>query len=148
MTPQQLTRAYARQESVSRVLAFARDGLQTAVRESSELKRQEIARQVHAQILREQLHQGSSSVWSSQEDMSVGSNCLSTNVASLPQFRYAASHTADIRNSSRIGRSISSSTRQSPRQTVTKRAVSESRALEMRNSRTDITGEATYCYFT
>ncbi|CDJ64673.1 adenylate and guanylate cyclase catalytic domain-containing protein, putative [Eimeria necatrix] len=139
MTPQQLTRAYARQESVSRVLAFARDGLQTAVRESSELKRQEIARQVHAQILREQLHQGSSSVWSSQEDMSVGSNCLSTNVASLPQFRYAASHTADIRNSSRIGRSISSSTRQSPRQTVTKRAVSESRALEMRNSRTDIT---------
>ncbi|XP_026190015.1 uncharacterized protein LOC34622156 [Cyclospora cayetanensis] len=134
MTPQQLTRAYARQESVSRVLAFARDGLQTAVKEPSELKRHEIARQVHAQILREQLHHGNSSVWSSQEDMSVASNCIPPSVASLPQFRYSVSHTADIRNNSRIGRSISN--RQSPRPLVAKQSTSEGRAVEMRKRQT------------
>ncbi|KAL8440448.1 hypothetical protein Efla_005590 [Eimeria flavescens] len=133
MTPQQLTRAYARQESVSRVLAFARDGLQTAVRESSDLKRQEIARQVHAQILREQLHHGSSSVWSSQEDMNVGIQNAPPNAAAMPQFRYAASHNADLRNSSRIGRSISTSTRQSPRATA-KRTLSEAQGIDPRGS--------------
>ncbi|KAL8433982.1 hypothetical protein ACSSS7_003467 [Eimeria intestinalis] len=131
MTPQQLTRAYARQESVSRVLAFARDGLQTAVRESSDLKRQEIARQVHARILREQLHQGSGSVWSSQEDMSVGGQSLPAAVTSIPQFRYAASHNADLRNTSRIGRSISTSARHSPR-IPTKRTLSELQGVDLR----------------
>ncbi|KAL8451743.1 hypothetical protein Emed_001905 [Eimeria media] len=137
MTPQQLTRAYARQESVSRVLAFARDGLQTAVRESSDLKRQEIARQVHARILREQLHQGSSSVWSSQEDMSVGGQTVPAAVASIPQFRYAASHNADLRNTSRIGRSISTSTRHSPR-VPTKRTLSEAQGVDLRVSPGDM----------
>ncbi|KAL8271382.1 hypothetical protein Esti_004716 [Eimeria stiedai] len=137
MTPQQLTRAYARQESVSRVLAFARDGLQMAVRESSDLKRQEIARQVHARILREQLHQGPSSVWSSQEDMSVGGQSLPAAVTSIPQFRYAASHNADLRNTSRIGRSISTSTRHSPR-VPTKRTLSEAQGVDLRVSTPDM----------
>lgn len=144
MTPQQLTRAYARQESVSRVLAFARDGLQTAVRETSELKRKEIARQVHAQILREQLHQGSSSVWSSQDDMSVGSNCFATSVTSLPQFRYAASHNADLRNSSRIGKAMSSS-RQSPR-LLTKRSDSNGPGADPQKPCRETTGESS-CFF-
>ncbi|KAL8441686.1 hypothetical protein Emag_006978 [Eimeria magna] len=139
MTPQQLTRAYARQESVSRVLAFARDGLQTAVRESSDLKRQEIARQVHARILREQLHQGSGSVWSSQEDMNLGGHTLPAAVSSIPQFRYSASHNADLRNTSRIGRSISTSTRHSPR-VPTKRTLSEAQGVDLRVNPADMAG--------
>lgn len=141
MTPQQLTRAYARQESVSRVLAFARDGLQTAVRESSELKRHEIARQVQAQLLREQLHQGSNSVWSSQEDINLGSNCFATSMSCIPQFRYAYSHNADLRNSnSRIGRSTSVGAA-SPRISETKRTLSAGNDPDVKSIQVEISGE-------
>ena len=146
----QLTRAYARQESVSRVLAFARDGLQTAVRESAEIKRQEIVRQVHAQLLYEQLqHQGSvASLWSSSQDDVAGptaglhSNCLHPSVSSLPQFTFAPSHNADFRSTSALPRSVSNATRVSPRaHPPAKRTTSEPHKItDIRHTRTTLTG--------